>query len=93
MSEKTRGKYSRTYKHVATGTVSQLVTENPKRVAVLVYNNGDQTVYILSAQNLGILDGIPVAAGNSYENDTSTATLWVIAAGGRQDLRVQVDGN
>jgi len=93
MSEKIRGSYTRTFKLPVTTQAVQLVAKDSKRARLIVYNNGSATVYILSAQNMTTSDGIPVAAGTSYTNDTTTAELYIVAASGTQDVRVQVDGN
>jgi len=93
MSEVGLGKYTRTFKLDVTTKVAQLCAEDPKRKAILVYNNGSAAVYILSAQNQTASDGIPVAAGSSYTNDTTTAELWIVAASGTQNVRVQIDGD
>jgi len=72
-------------------SVIELVKENPTRKGLLVYNNGSATVYILSAQNLTTSDGIPVAAGASYENDNCTGEYWIVAESGTQNVRVEED--
>ena len=72
--------------------VLQLVSENPKRKSLLVYNNGTATVYILSAENLGKDDGMPVAAGGSFEDEETTGALYIVAESGIQDVRVMVAG-
>lgn len=91
MSEKRKGEHTRTFRLKVTTKVMQLVSKNPKRCNVLVYNVEDETVYVLSAQNLKAADGIPVVAGATYTNDTTTARLYIVAASGTQDVRVQVD--
>ena len=87
---KMAGKYDRTYKLNVTTKAIQLCAENPKRKGLLVYNNGDETVYVLSAPNLGTGDGMPVAAGSSYDDEQSTCRKWIIADSGTQDVRVEV---
>mgnify|MGYP001133272983 CR=1 FL=1 len=93
MSQALRGCRTRTSHITATTKVAQLVSKDPSRICVFLYNNGSVTVYILSAQNLDAADGIPVAAGGTYKNDTTTAALWIVAASGTADVRVQVDGD
>lgn len=84
------GKYSRTFSLDVTTKVIQLCAANPKRKALLVYNAGSETVYVLSAPNLTASDGIPIAQSNSYSDDESTCRKWIIAASGTQDVRVEV---
>ena len=72
--------------------VIQLVGENPNRRSLLVYNNGDAKVYILSSKNQTKEDGIPVAVGVSYEDDQSRGALYIVAESGTQDVRVMVVG-
>lgn len=89
----TLGKYSRTFSINVTTKVVQLVSEDPKRTGLLVYNNGSATVYLLSAQNLKATDGIPIAAAGSYSNKESYNAYWIVAESGTQDVRVEVVGN
>lgn len=91
MSNSRIGTSTRTFKLPVPTTPVQLVASNPKRTGLLVYNNGTATVYIISHQNMTKSDGIPIAASSSYENDTTTAKLYIIADSGTQDVRVQVD--
>lgn len=87
------GKYARTFALQVGTQPKQLVAKDEKRTTFLVYNNGSVTVYILSAQTMTAADGMPVIAGASYENDSSTAAFWIIAASGTQDVRVEVTGD
>lgn len=91
MSERKRSGKSRTFPLTVTTTPQKLVSKNPTRTGLLVYNNGSVAVYIISAQNLTSSDGIPVAAGASYDNDDTTAELWIVAASGSQNVRVEED--
>jgi len=74
-----------------TTTPQKLVTENPTRKGLLVYNNGSVTVYILSGQNIPKTDGIPVAAAASYNNDDCYGEFWIVAESGSQNVRVEED--
>lgn len=87
------GKHSRTFGLNVTTKVVQVVASDPHRTGLLIYNNGSATVYVLSAQNMKVSDGIPVAAGVPYTNDTTTAALYIRSASGTQNVRVQVDGD
>ena len=84
-------KYPNTRGITVTTDPQKLVTENRKRKAFLVYNNGSATVYILNAQNKAVADGIPVAAGSSYTNDDCYGEYWIIAASGSQNVRIEED--
>jgi len=68
-----------------------LVTENSTRKGLLVYNNGTDTVYILSSPALEKEDGIPVAPGKAYDNDDCYGEYWIVAESGSQDVRVEED--
>jgi len=88
--EKPKVTTSRTFNIQAGTEAKQLVSANPKRVGLLVYNNGSVTVYILSAQNMAVGDGIPVAAGATYSNDESTNEYYIITESSTADVRVEV---
>jgi len=92
-TEKLRGTYSRTFRLKVTTKVVQLCAKDPKRTGLLVYNKGDVTVCILSAQNLTVDDGMPVTTKASYSNKESTNAYWIVAESGTQDVRVEVVGN
>ena len=81
----------RTYHLTVTTKAMKLVTENPTRKGLLVYNNGTAKVFILSSPALGKEDGIPVAVGTSYSNDDCYGELWIVADSGSQDVRVEED--
>jgi len=90
--ENKRSKKIITYAISVETTVKQLVKENPTRTRLLVHNTGSAIVYILSAQNLTSADGIPVAASTgTYENKTTTAPMWIVAASGTNSVRVEED--
>ncbi|MBW2559544.1 MAG: hypothetical protein JRE40_01690 [Deltaproteobacteria bacterium] len=84
-------RFPKTYHITVTTKKKKLVTENPTRKGLLVYNNGSATVYILSSPALDKTDGIPVAAGGSYENDDCYGEYWIVADSGSQDVRVEED--
>jgi hypothetical protein len=85
------GKYSRTYHVSVMPQATQLCSFNPDRKSLLVVNNGDETVYILSAQNLSSSDGIPVYSKGTYKDKVTQCELWIITdAATAQDVRVMV---
>ena len=77
----------------ATTGVERLVTEDPARKGLLIYNNGSATVELLSDNTLKYGDGIPIGAGKSYDNDRSCCAYWIVAASGSQDVRVEVNSD
>jgi len=94
MSQSVMGKFTRTFAlHLEELKAVQLVAEDLNRICVFVQNLGAVDVYILSAQNLSVSDGIRVSPDGTYKNDTTTAALWIIADGENHLVRVEVDGN
>ncbi len=80
-------------RRISVGTeVKKLVGENPKRKALLVYNNGSATVYILGSRNNAVTDGMPVPPGSSYSDNESTGALYIVAESGTQNVRVETIG-
>jgi hypothetical protein len=77
----------------ATTTVKSILEANPKRKAVLIYNNGAATVELLDSETSKYGQGIPIAAGTSYENDhfNCQGEYFVVAAAGTVDLRIEED--
>jgi len=67
-----------------------IVGINPKRKALLIYNNGTATVELLSSKDGRYGDGIPIPAGKSYNNkDYCQGAYWIIAKNGTQDIRFE----
>jgi len=65
---------------------------NPKRKALLIYNNGSATVELISSKDSRYGDGIPIAPGSSYSNkDYCQGAYWLIAESGTQDIRFEED--
>lgn len=84
-------KYPKTYA-LQVGTKKQkLVAENKKRKYLFIYNNGTDTIYILSSPALNKDNGIPVPVGGSYNNEHCYGEYWVVAESGTQDIRVEED--
>lgn len=88
--EKRKVTISRTFAITAKTEAQQLCAANPNRRGLLIANNGDGTVYLLSAQNLKYTDGIPILKQTNYSNDYSTNAYWIITSTGTQDIRVEV---
>lgn len=87
------GKFSRTFPFTAKTKVQEITPDQESRKCVMVFNNGSVTAYILASQNDKYTDGIPVKAGATYINDTTTAALYAVTASSTTDLRVQVDSD
>lgn len=85
-------RFPRTH-HLTVGTKTVvLVTENPSRKGLLVYNNTNgAVVYILSSPALGVEDGIPVAYQATYENDDCYGAYWIVSDTDPTDVRVEED--
>lgn len=81
---------NRTYKINVTTEVAQLCSANPKRIGLLVYNNGSGVVYVLSHQNMKAGDGMPIQAGASYNDEQSTNEKFIVAGSSTRDVRVEV---
>jgi len=90
-SEKT-GKNIVTRRLMVGTTVMGLVGEDPKRKALLVFNNGAAIVYILGAKGQTSTDGIPVPAGTSYDDSESTGELFIVSEAAETDVRVMTVG-
>ena len=72
-------------------SAKQLCGADPNRKALVVVNDGTDTVYILSAQPQTKNDGLPIyKQGSPYEDTFSHDNLWIIAESGTQDVRVMV---
>jgi len=85
------GKYTRVKAHAVGTKAVKILAENPKRKAFLVYNNGTATVYLIDDETVPKEDGIPIPPGGSYDNDTTTAAIYLVAESGTQDVRVEED--
>ena len=82
----------RIYAFTATTTPQLFLRQNPKRKAVLIFNNGAVTVELLS--HGGVYgQGIPISPNVPYDNDhfNPQGEYWIVAASGTCDLRVEED--
>jgi hypothetical protein len=82
---------TRTFKLSVTDVAQQLCADDPKRKSLKVFDLSSNTVYITSAQNMPYTEGYPVTATIPYENKECKKRLWIIAATGTNDVRVQID--
>ena len=69
----------------------QILRDNPKRKSFLIYNNGTATIELVDNAQAKYGDGIPIAPGIPYDNDTPTGSFWLIAESGEQDVRIEED--
>lgn len=93
MSQKIRGSKSNTFALTANTTAKKLCGKDENRTNMLIYNNGSVTAYVIANQSGAYTEGIPIIAGATYNNDTTTDALWVITSSSSTDLRVQIDGD
>ena len=76
----------------ATTKPKMIVDINPKRKALLIYNNGTVSVELLSSKDGRYGDGIPIKPDRSYSNkDYCQGAYWIIAESGTQDIRFEED--
>lgn len=87
------GKKTNIFNTTASTQARKLSGSNPSRTNILIVNNGSNIVYITGSQAQSYTEGIPIAANQSYSNDTTTAELWIQTSTGTSDVRVQEDGN
>ena len=70
----------------------QILRENPRRKAFLIYNNGTANIELLSTHDQKYGDGIRIAPGVPYNNeDYCQGAYWLIAESGTQDVRMEED--
>ena len=79
-------------KFTVTSTPKRLLDANPKRKAVLIYNNGSVTVELLSAGGK-FGDGIPISPNSPYDNDhfNCQGEYWVATESSDCEIRVEED--
>ena len=81
-------------RRVMVGTeVVRIIGENPKRKSFIIQNKGTASIYLLGSENLTKDDGIEVAAGATFSDETSTGAIYAVAESGTQDVRVMVIGD
>ena len=75
-----------------TSTAQKILDANPRRKAVLIYNNGTATVYLLSSRNQVAANGIPIPTGANYSSDhfNTQGEYWIIGSG-TDDVRIEED--
>ncbi|MDI6905663.1 MAG: hypothetical protein QMD13_09325 [Candidatus Bathyarchaeia archaeon] len=73
-------------------TPKMLVDINPKRKALLIYNNGTANIELISSKDARYGDGIPIAPGVSFTMiDYCQGAYWLVAESEAQDVRFEED--
>lgn len=84
-------KGSKTFSDPApTTSASSIVSASASRIAVSIYNNGSQTVYLGKDNTVSSTNGMPLVAGGSMSDDVSSDAWWAVTASGTGDLRIIV---
>jgi hypothetical protein len=77
-----------------TDQITQILSYNPKRVAVIIFNIGNADIWINEDPSDPLITGIPIPAGGSLilkksENDPTEMPLWGQCASGLStELRI-----
>lgn len=87
------GNKTRTHSLTASIVPTKLCGSDENRKCILIYNAGSVTIYITAKQANPYTQGIPIVAGATYVNNTTTDALWVLTSTSTADVRVQEDGN
>ena len=77
-----------TFSHLASSSVTTVLSDNPNRVSWLIKNNGSVTVYIGFSSSLTAANGLPLYPGDVISDDSYTGPVYVITDSGTSDLRV-----
>ena len=77
-----------------TTTIEPVVTYNPKRKGLALFNNGTVTVFVSQDPSNVASDGFPVAASvaiifSSEDDDEPELALYAVTESGSADCRVQ----
>jgi len=72
-------------------TNQKLLEVNPKRKAVLIFNNGVVTVELLDSPKGIFGQGIPIKTGTPYKNDhfNPQGEYYIICETGTVDIRIE----
>lgn len=69
----------------------QVLAEDASRVYVIIYNNGSETVELLSSPHQKAGDGFPIPPGTCYDNEHCQGDYWMISTSGTQNIRIEED--
>ena len=86
MAERTR-----IFRVTVTSKPTLLSSYNAKRKLIMIYNVGTSTVYIVDSEARTVDDGIPLAGGDVYKNNTTLAALYALTSSGTADVIVEED--
>jgi len=70
-------------------TAVEVVAADADRQSVLVQNTGPETVYVGFDSSVTPANGVEIAAGGTYADETYAGALYAIAASGTTDIRFQ----
>lgn len=75
-----------------TTTAKKVLERDARRKAVLIYNNGTATVYLIDSERQTTSNGIPIVPGTAYDNDhfNCQGEYWIIGSG-TDDIRIEED--
>jgi len=76
-----------------TTDVTQLASYNPKRVAIVIFNNGTGRIYLSDNPANVVVEGFPLDPGASFslvkkDGDDPTVALYGQTETGTQDIRI-----
>lgn len=71
-----------------TSSASSIVAANSSRKSVTIHNAGSVTVYLGGTSGVTTSNGIPLGAGETLSDDSSTDAWYAITASGTADLRI-----
>jgi len=70
-------------------SATEVVAANTERQSVLIQNSGSDPVYVGFDNAVTASDGIEVAAGGTYADETYTGDVYAVAGAGTNDVRFQ----
>ncbi len=62
--------------------------EEDDLIDITIQNLSSNNVYVLSAQNQTVSDGIKITPNGTYTNDKRHSSIWLVADGASSDVRV-----
>ena len=70
------------------GTAIKILNKNPKRTSFFVKNNSGSTIFLITAQNQTVADGLPILTTLTFTDEHSKDEVWAISSGSNLDIRV-----
>jgi len=65
--------------------------EEDDLIDVTIKNLSANNVYVLSAQNQAVSDGIKITPKGTYANDKKHSSIWLVADGANSDVNVHYE--